>query len=82
MCHDAPPQAEHYASSHAIETATSNETLDFARQAWARNGCFRRGSRICDGSPGGLQDRIEAAMATPLGDLRRELIEECHFPAA
>ena len=76
MCHDAPPQPEHYASSHAIETATSNETLDFARQAWARNGCFRRGSRICDGSPGGLQDRIETAMATPLGDLRQERMEE------
>ena len=75
LCHEADPQPEYYGSSHAIETATSNETLDYARQAWARNGCYRRGSRICDGSPGGFQDQIEEAMATPLGDLRRERFE-------
>ncbi len=75
LCHDAPPQPEYFGSSHAIETATSNETLDYARQAWARNGCYRRGSRICDGSPGGLQDQIEEAMATPIGDLRQQRFE-------
>ena len=74
-CHDAPPQPDYFGSSHAIETATSNETLDYARQAWARNGCYRRGSRICDGSTGGLQDQIETAMATPLGDERQRRFE-------
>ena len=76
QCHGSELQAPCYCSSHAAETATSNETLDYARQAWARNGCYRSGSRVCDPSSGGLMDQIEAAMATPVGDERRERFEK------
>jgi hypothetical protein len=75
-CHELPPPPPYSASSHAHSTATSNETLDYARQAILRQSCFAARSKICDPSPGGLEEKIDLAKSTPLGDLRRQRLEE------
>jgi hypothetical protein len=56
--------------------ATFNETLDYARQAILPQSCFAVRSKICDPSPGGLEDKIDLAKSTALGDLRRQRLEE------
>jgi peptide/nickel transport system substrate-binding protein len=75
-CHELSPPPPYSASSHAHSTATSNETLDYARQAILRQSCFAARSKICDPSPGGLEEKINVAKSTPLGDLRRQRLEE------
>jgi ABC-type transport system substrate-binding protein len=49
-CHELPPP--YSASSRAYSMATSNETLDYARQAILPQSCFAVRSKICDPSPG------------------------------
>jgi ABC-type transport system substrate-binding protein len=54
-----------------IENEPSNETLDFGRQANQYMSCVYPRSLVCDPSPGGIQDQIDAAMAAA-GAERRE----------
>jgi ABC-type transport system substrate-binding protein len=46
-----------------IENEPSNETLDLGRQANQYMSCVYPRSLVCDPSPGGIQDQIDAAMA-------------------
>lgn len=72
-CEERGPAPPTNASSHYYETATSNEQLDFARQGTLRLSCFNVNSRVCIPE---FEEQIKIAQETPLGDLRRERMEE------
>jgi peptide/nickel transport system substrate-binding protein len=72
-CHEQPPAPPTNASSHYYESATSNETLDYSRQAIQRLSCFDVNSRVCDPE---LEEKINRAKATPLGPERERLLAE------
>jgi hypothetical protein len=57
-----------------IENEPSNETLDFGRQANFYLSCVYPRSLVCDPTPGGLQDQIDAAMAAS-GEERQQKME-------
>ncbi len=71
-CATLGPGPPNFASMQISGGPTSTESLDFSRQAVLRNSCFSRSSGICYQD---LQDMIEAANATPTGDLRRQRME-------
>jgi peptide/nickel transport system substrate-binding protein len=72
-CGARNPPGPFNASTHYYSTPTSNETLDFSRQGFLRMSCFDFNSRVCVPE---VQKKIEAANSTPLGDLRRQRLEE------
>ena len=72
-CEERGPAPPINATTHYYETATSNEQLDFARQGTLRLSCFNVNSRVCYPD---LEEKIQVAQETPLGDLRRERMEE------
>jgi ABC-type transport system substrate-binding protein len=72
-CASMPPAPPVNASTDYVETATSNETLDYQRQNLLRLSCFNVNSRVCDPE---LEEKISVANSTPLGDLRRQRMEE------
>jgi peptide/nickel transport system substrate-binding protein len=74
-CINRPPPGVGF-STHFYETASSNESLDMQRQLLLRNSCFNVNSRVCEPGPGGLQDRLEDAIGTPLGPERLRKMEE------
>jgi peptide/nickel transport system substrate-binding protein len=85
-CAERGPAPPHSASSHVYEIATSDEILDFQRQGNLRMGCFSRSSRVCYRD---LEEKLEAASATPAGPERIRLMTEIgdiayeevyHFP--
>ena len=47
-CHEFPPAPRYNASPHTMSTATSNEILDYIRQARLRSSCYATRSKICD----------------------------------
>jgi ABC-type transport system substrate-binding protein len=58
-----------------LEEEPSNETLDFGRQAvWYVN-CTVAQSGICDTSPGGLQEKLPAALAASGAERQRLLAD-------
>jgi peptide/nickel transport system substrate-binding protein len=75
-CMNQPPPGPWGASTHYYESGTSNESLDFQRQALLRNSCGNVNTRVCDPSPGGLEEKIRDANATPLGPERTRKMEE------
>jgi ABC-type transport system substrate-binding protein len=75
-CMNQPPPGPWGASTHYYESGTSNESLDFQRQALLRNSCGNVNSRVCDPSAGGLEEKIRDANATPLGPERTRKMEE------
>ncbi|MDA0734578.1 MAG: ABC transporter substrate-binding protein, partial [Chloroflexi bacterium] len=75
-CPTSQPPGPLFASSHYFELATSNEALDFQRQALLRLSCFNVNSRVCDPSSGGIEDKIANAIATPLGPERQQRMVE------
>jgi ABC-type transport system substrate-binding protein len=68
-CLSLGPAAPRFTSQHVVESATSNESLDFQRHAQQRLSCFSRSSGVCFSD---LEAAIEEAAATPTGDLRRQ----------
>ncbi len=52
----------------------SNETLDFGRQIRYYMNCTSQRSGVCDPSPGGIQDQIDAALAAS-GEERQQRLE-------
>ncbi|HLF05429.1 MAG TPA: ABC transporter substrate-binding protein, partial [Dehalococcoidia bacterium] len=72
-CGARNPPGPFNASTHYYATGTSNEALDYSRQGLLRLGCFDVNSRVCDPE---LQKKIDLAKGTPLGDLRRQRLEE------
>jgi peptide/nickel transport system substrate-binding protein len=72
-CASMPPAPPVNASTDYYETATSTEPLDYQRQNVLRLSCFNVNSRVCDPE---LEEKIRIANATPLGDLRRQRMEE------
>jgi peptide/nickel transport system substrate-binding protein len=62
-------------TGHILETGgVSSETLDFGRQVTNYLNCLRPVSFVCDPSPGGLQEKIEPALAAS-GEERQRLME-------
>lgn len=57
-----------------IGNQPSNETLDFGRQLRYYMNCESQRSGVCDPSPGGIQEQIDAALAAA-GDDRQERLE-------
>ena len=55
-----------------MSTATSNEILDYIRQARLRSSCYATRSKICDQE---LEKLIEIADPMPLGDDRTRALE-------
>jgi peptide/nickel transport system substrate-binding protein len=72
-CGARNPPAPFNASTHYYAVPTSNESLDYQRQGILRLSCFGVNSRVCDPA---LEKKIEEASATPLGDLRKQRLEE------
>jgi peptide/nickel transport system substrate-binding protein len=58
-----------------MENEPSNETLDFGRQMNYYMSCTGIRSLVCDPSPGGIQDQVEAALAAS-GEERVRLMEQ------
>jgi ABC-type transport system substrate-binding protein len=71
-CHDFAAPPRYNASPHTASTATSNEILDYIRQARLRSSCYATRSKICDQE---LEKLIEAADPMPLGDGRTQALE-------
>lgn len=71
-CHEFPPAPRYNASPHTMSTATSNEILDYIRQARLRSSCYATRSKICDQE---LEKLIEIADPMPLGDDRTRALE-------
>ena len=71
-CRGLGPSEPLFKSSHLTAPATSTESLDFSRQAILRNSCFTSG-KICYDD---LEEKIEIAMATDTGPLRKQRMEE------
>ena len=57
-----------------IGNQPSNETLDFGRQLRYYMNCESQRSGVCDPSPGGIQEQIDAALAAA-GDDRQQRLE-------
>lgn len=57
-----------------IGNQPSNETLDFGRQLRYYMNCESQRSGVCDPSPGGIQEQIDAALAAS-GNDRQEKLE-------
>ncbi|MSQ07678.1 MAG: hypothetical protein EXR46_10980 [Dehalococcoidia bacterium] len=72
-CPNRQPPAPFAGSSHVYTTATSNEMLDMQPLAFRRMGCFSILSRVCSAE---LQNKIDTAIATPLGPERKQRMEE------
>jgi peptide/nickel transport system substrate-binding protein len=72
-CASRPPPGPFNASTHYYAVPTSNESLDYQRQGILRLSCFGINGRVCDPV---LEKKIEVASATPLGDLRKQRMEE------
>jgi ABC-type transport system substrate-binding protein len=72
-CGARNPPAPFNASTHYYAVPTSNESLDYQRQGILRLSCFGINSRVCDPA---LEKKMELAAATPLGDLRKQRLEE------
>lgn len=72
-CWEQPPPPPTNASSHYFETASSNETLDYARQLTNRMTCFNVNSRVCDPE---FEEKINIAKSTPLGPERERILTE------
>ena len=66
-CLTKGPGPPRYLSVNLAETATSTESLDFARQGTFRNSCFSRSSAVCETE---LTEMIDLANATDTGPLR------------
>jgi len=75
-CHNQPPPGPFFASSHFFEVATSSDNFDFEGQAARRLGCFNILTRVCDPSPGGLEEKNQNAFVTTQGPLRQQRLEE------
>ena len=58
-----------------VTSTLSDEILDFQRTILRGMSCYARGSYFCDPSPGGAQDRIGPAIATPDGPARQEAMK-------
>ena len=71
-CHDFPAPPRHNASPHTMSTATSNEILDYIRQARLRSSCYATRSKICDQE---LEKLIEKADPIPIGEERTKTLE-------
>lgn len=71
-CISLGPAGPRFTSQHITESATSNESLDYARHALQRLSCWSRSSGTCFSD---LEAAIDEAVATPTGDLRRERLE-------
>ncbi|HZA21758.1 MAG TPA: ABC transporter substrate-binding protein [Dehalococcoidia bacterium] len=71
-CHEFGPPPQYNASPHTIFTATSNEILDYSRQARLRSSCFATRSKICDHE---LERLMEEADPIPLGPERTAALE-------
>lgn len=71
-CHDFGPPPQYNASPQTMSTATSDEILDYIRQARLRSSCFATRSKICDQE---LEQMIEKADPIPLGPERTAALE-------
>lgn len=71
-CLSLGPGAPTFSSMQILESATSNESLDFQRHALQRLSCFSRSSGVCYQD---LEEMIDEAIVTPTGDLRRQRLE-------
>jgi peptide/nickel transport system substrate-binding protein len=71
-CANLGPGAPTFSSMQILESATSNESLDFQRHALQRLSCFSRSSGVCFSD---MEKAIEEATVTPTGDLRRQRLE-------
>ena len=72
-CAQRDPPKPSFASSHVLVTATSNEMLDGQVQANRRVGCLSTSTRACFPD---VWEKVMAASATPVGDLRTERMVE------
>ena len=72
-----PPPIE--ASTHFVETVTSNQVLDMQRQLLLRASCHSVNSRVCNLVPGlegmTFQESISDAIGTPMGPERTRKME-------
>ena len=75
-CPTSQPPGPFFASSHYYEGPISTEILDFQRIAQVYLSCFSTRTRVCDPTTGGLEDKIQLAVATPEGVLRQQRMEE------
>jgi peptide/nickel transport system substrate-binding protein len=62
-------------TSDLIESPISSNNLDFSRNATAYLNCLRPVSFVCDPSPGGLQEKLEPALAASGAERQRLLTE-------
>ena len=58
-------------SPHTMSTATSNEILEYIRQARLRSSCFATHSNICDQE---IEELIKEADPIPLGPERTAVL--------
>ena len=68
-------------TSDLIESPISSNSLDFGRNATAYLNCLRPQSFVCDPSPGGLQEKLEPALAASGAERQRlmaELADRAH----
>jgi len=72
-CAQRDPPGPYFASSHVLVTSTSNEMLDGQVQANRRVGCLSTSSRACFPD---IWEKVQAAVATPEGDLRTQRMIE------
>jgi peptide/nickel transport system substrate-binding protein len=86
-CHEFGPPPRSNASPHTMSTATSNEILDYIRQARLRSSCFATRSKICDQE---IDRLIVEADPIPIGPERTAVLtkiadivhdEYYYFPA-
>lgn len=68
-CVSLGPDGPRFSSQNITESATSNEALDYSRHAQQRLSCFSRSSGVCYSD---LEEAINEASATPIGDLRAQ----------
>jgi peptide/nickel transport system substrate-binding protein len=71
-CHEFGPPPQYNSSPHTMSTATSNEILDYIRQARLRSSCFATRSKICDHE---LERLMEEADPIPIGPERTAALE-------
>ena len=86
-CHEFGPPPRSNQSPHTMSTATSNEILDYIRQARLRSSCFATRSKICDQE---IERLIVEADPIPIGPERTAVLtkiadivhdEYYYFPA-
>ena len=73
-CAELDPPGPAFESSHYYEALMANDSLDLQRQLLLWNSCYSVSSRVCNPVPG-FQDRIDDALATPLGPGRTQQLE-------